>query len=464
MGTIIPKGVFHTPATYGATLSNTHMIIPKGVLRSPLTFGAYLHNPLIVPAEIQAYLHRRVDTTLGEPTFLARAQAPTWQHVPNDTGAASVTLQNSDTDCDLFVRPADCDDFVRFTHFGIGAFTMQVEGYDRTTLAQLKASDQRTKYTGRDHSVVLEDARVYPGLGVLQQPVEQDRVFDASATQFDDSGWTPAHVIGLMGFAKALYALTYPVEVAQGFPDDTAGLLWSPLGTLVDAPEGDVWGRQWFNVTIPGIHTFYGALDDRGSVSIDGVPVGALEFIEQIVKQPIYLSTGPHLVAWHVHNAGPTELFSTNPGYMAWSIYRGSDPFIVPLPVAHSDSSGKILAYPSALPGMTYGRIMNMLLDEAQARGALPMVTRGFTDTRDHAGELFPTLTDVATKVGTDYRTFLIEGSNSFIDWSMPPGSFRLDLWNKGGAARPAPSPFLLPTDSNDLTTHLAMLQHKGGL
>src|SRR5690606_33167507 len=71
-------------------------------------------------------------------------------------------------------------------------------------------------------------------------------------------------------------------------------------------------------------------------------------------------------------------------------------------PIVISDDSWSIVEYPPSPPGMTVGRVMRVLIDEAQRRGALPGLRINFNDTVDSAGRQWPMVSDISTKVGTD--------------------------------------------------------------
>lgn len=70
--------------------------------------------------------------------------------------------------------------------------------------------------------------------------------------------------------------------------------------------------------------------------------------------------------------------------------------------VFKSDTTWEMLAYPASAPGMTFGQILNIMIDEAQARGALTGLTAGFTDTVDSDGTAWSTMIEFGVPVGSD--------------------------------------------------------------
>jgi hypothetical protein len=174
-----------------------------------------------------------------------------------------------------------------------------------------------------------------------------------------------------------------------------------------------------------------------------------------------------HTFAWHGNNRNDAEvgwilnpggLF--NPGLTGWSLFR-SDNVTVDGFIAHSDGTAKVAAYPSQIPGMTPGRVVRLLKEEAQARGVL-MPELGFTDTTDSAGQPWP-YPSISTRVGTDYFTVLREMAATYIDFTMRVGSFTLDMWNLGGQGTTRTVALHPPTSPSDpATSTLHRLERKG--
>jgi LysM domain len=117
--------------------------------------------------------------------------------------------------------------------------------------------------------------------------------------------------------------------------------------------------------------------------------------------------------------------------------------------------------YPPSPPGMTVGRVVRVLLEEAQRRGALEGVTLDFTDEVDSDGKSWDPVSDIVTKVGTDYLTFLAkELAETYADFWMHPAQRRLSAWRKGtrGVVVPGVS-FHGPDDpARETTSNLAHL------
>jgi hypothetical protein len=89
-------------------------------------------------------------------------------------------------------------------------------------------------------------------------------------------------------------------------------------------------------------------------------------------------------------------------------------------------------AYPTSPPGFTPGAIIRILLEEAQARGALADVTLGFTDSVDSASASWPVSPDVVFRVGLDGLSMLRQLAETYVDALMAPDALRLDAWGYG--------------------------------
>jgi len=92
------------------------------------------------------------------------------------------------------------------------------------------------------------------------------------------------------------------------------------------------------------------------------------------------------------------------------------------------------------VPGMTIGQILRILLEEAQARGALQGVTWTFTDSQDSSGASWTAgdqsngvyTINVALDIGTNYSDVVRTFVEQWIDVSMSP-SLGFTVYNKGG-------------------------------
>jgi hypothetical protein len=127
----------------------------------------------------------------------------------------------------------------------------------------------------------------------------------------------------------------------------------------------------------------------------------------------------------------------------------------------HSDGSWKIVEYPDHAPGMTPGQVLRVTLEEVQARGGMVGWTLAFDDFFDAAGVAWPEVTDIATKVGTSYLTFLKELTVTYVDVWAQPGTLVLYAWVKGGHGSDTSVVLHAPTDPDDpLSGNIYELTH----
>lgn len=151
-----------------------------------------------------------------------------------------------------------------------------------------------------------------------------------------------------------------------------------------------------------------------------------------------------------------------NPGGLIIAIYEHTAAGPADL-LTHTDASWRIVAYPSDPPGMTVGRVLRLARKEAFNRACtwINGWQLMFSDTVDSAGNAWPVVADIATKVGTNYLTFLQELSVTYIDFWAAPGTKRLYAWNKGTRGKTRAVDLHGPTDPDDpLSGNLYNLAH----
>jgi LysM repeat protein len=90
--------------------------------------------------------------------------------------------------------------------------------------------------------------------------------------------------------------------------------------------------------------------------------------------------------------------------------------------LAHTDRTWKVVGYPAHPPGMTPGQVIRLVHRKALDRGSpIGQWSLKFTDSVDSAGKPWPVVADIASKVGTNYLTFLQELCVTYIDvWAAP--------------------------------------------
>lgn len=455
--------------TTGAGVSVPVPVLAIGsIARIPVVAGMLLGDS---SAEITADLFRYPDLDDGDRVAsLTLALGKTWAEVLSDVGSGAITLLLDDTALDSFVE--DGDDIIVFSYRGQRAFAMLVEAKDEVTVADSddgEEKDQRVTYTGRGYMAVLARALVYPTGGVGLKPIEQDRLFNWASPEFDNSAWGPVAYLGTItdkiNVATFLLALagfpTDPALVTVNVPQYDLGLFWAPGGSgLVDQPPGDIYVHDTLTVSIDGTYILYFYCDDNGELYINGSQVASVEGVNWmgVAQVPVTLTAGTYRVALHLNNSDAIEPSNINGANYGWAVYAENT-------ILGQSSAGELVdqakstavcvAYPSAPPGMTVGKVMIIALEEAQARGEIAAVTWNFTEFADSAGVPWPVVPDIATKTGTDMLTFFRELAATYVDLWMDPASFTLHAWNIDGrgADKSATIAIQAPTDPDDPTT-----------
>jgi hypothetical protein len=424
-------------------------IAVKGAVRGAMAGGATVTVEGEVIPRLSATLYHRpaLNTRIAK---LDGAMNRQWQDELNETGSASMVIPNEDPQSTV-VREGDV---IRYEDQGYACFAWIVREIERQQIARGEEADQVTNFTGNGLLSILSEAVVYPSNGVAATPVEEDRYFSWQSNPYDDSDWS---------YAK-LYAPYWPGEndSPPGMPPNSgmfAGCtVWPLPGTWrITTNLGDYWlapgGWCYFRkaIYIPPdpaneVRTLlvYALADDESKWWFDSQEMyqtfGWENSDADLIRFQTDVSAGWHVIAVAVHNSelGPmwSEMFEQwiNPfSVMAAGFWM--DPNTGEMsgePVFVTDDTWRIVDYPPGPPGWTPGEVIRRALLEAQQRGALGFLSLGFTDETDSDGNPWPEVTDISTKVGTDYLTFFREIAETYIDFWMEPASFRLHAWVKG--------------------------------
>lgn len=427
-------------------------------IRGAIADGPMVSQPGTVVPPIQAGLYRRSDlndlVVAFDQSFTRR-----WQDELNEPGSASCQLLNDDPDL-AFLEHSDV---IRFTINGYAAFTWLVREIEQLTIAQGEEHDQVTTLSGPGHVAIFDEALVYPSRGVGVLPIEEDRPFNWTSTDYDDSGWTTARASMSVDTAVT----TWPLRpFGDGFPSGTsAQVIWDLPAAGTARPPGDCYFRKEYTST--GGALIYAVIDDGGEIYFDGqLILSCLTGFATVYTMSLQVTPGEHTIAVHGQNGpgAPDSVFD-NPAGIAIAVWPcdangqpvGSSPDVV------TDSSWKIVAYPPGPPGMTPGEVVIHCVNEALARGCLPPVTFNFDKETDSAGNPWPEVTDITTKVGTDVLTFFFkELASTYVDLWLEPASWTLWAWVRDQRGWERLITLHAPTDPNDpWSGNLGALTHK---
>lgn len=378
-----------------------------------------------------------ITARLFPPTFgptpirdLDESRARAWTDEANGPGTGQFTLQRDDPDL------ADCapDRLVQFLVDGEPAFVAVVGPRSDVEVTEGEEADEVATFAMRGSMAIWAETCVYPDSPLGATPFSDDRLLGFQSRIFNDTSWGPAVVTPDDGGGGSGDNYGTPA----GWPDATAEWIWDRLqgggipGTT--SPSGDVYLRYSF--TMPGhmMVELRCAADDAYECWIDNVPMlqdGPL-YTGQSKSVQFLLSAGTHLWAVKATNASGG---ATKGGFLGTIRAVNSDgsPGAV---VANSGADWKVLGYPATPPGLTPGRIIRLIREEAQARGEIPGMGLEFSDLVDSAGVAWDVAPDVGFRVGLDGLAALQQLAETYVDLAMSTTALALRAWRKG--TRPA--------------------------
>ncbi len=283
---------------------------------------------------------------------------------------------------------------------------------------------------------ILTEGIVEPANGTGTSPVSADRLFDSSDPAFDASGWPGAVQYTDVATAGSTYPVT-PYGVGLPGAATTGVIGPAGYGLRDDAPVGRSYVRKDFALADDGYYKIWAVFDNGGEVRLDGATIipFTVGFGQAVVSQKIHVTAGNHTMWCYVDN-GPTDP-GAGPTTVALTMYSVDLTETNVTQVLETDNTWKFLPFQPVPPGFTIGRLIRLVLEEAQARGKLLDVTLSCSDTLDSRGNTWPSASDVSTKAGkTPISTFLLkELAETYADFKMrvtPSGTIVLDAFVKG--------------------------------
>lgn len=462
----------------------------RGLTRAPNLGRVRLGIPGAGDSDISADLmDPTAPATVVAALPLTRGRA--WTEQLSEAGSAGITFQNDDP----ALPGVSESSLIRMSFKGEPAVVMVCDTVDAVELiAPDDEAAEATAWSGRLHITHPERAVVYPSRGVRQKPIQENRAGDYTAPEYDDSGWVNAQGLGTFSAAMAYwYTSTWPGQLfreafprffdfinAANFPDFAAPILSVPGATLrrgrpLPADSGgDTHYRQQVTIPADGSYEAHTIGDDQIEVFGDGVQIATAGsgFLAS-GSGGVDFTAGVHTIAWHVNSVldnqvgpgagvfGPSFDPTFNPMFATWTLVQPAAFGRSQTVIARADSTAKTSGYVTQIPGMTPGRFIRLLFEEAAARGVL-VPALGFNDLVDSDGNPWPVVV-ISTRVGSDYFTVLREMSATYIDFAMRVGTFTLDAWNHGGRGGPRAVALHGPTDPNDSDTEtVKRIERKG--
>lgn len=379
----------------------------------------------------------------------------------DDVGSGSLKVHASDPA--LGTTPSAPSPMLKYRNiflikvFGEALFAWFLENRAHTLASAQEASDDVWELSGRGVMALLEKGDVYPetmadpefAATVTGSTVRQ-RQFNWTAIKYDDSNWSPAVEIQRQGDAG-------PEErwagVPTGWPDPNAVWIWSrgedndfPAGKM---PVGKCYFRQSFTVdpAFDGMNgIFYCVVDNKGTVYYDGEQILEPELWGELASVTKILTAGVHEIAILGENTATDAQSQAAPGGPAGVLFTGfvlDDTGNISDGLIQSNGAWKALDYPDAVPGMTIGQIMRILLEEEQGRGGLPGITWDFSDAAGSdaegwtAGQLLGGVytVSIALEIGEDLLEVAKTFTEQYVEMWMDP-DLTLHMVNKGNRGR----------------------------
>jgi len=275
----------------------------------------------------------------------------------------------------------------------------------------------------------LEGAIVEHWVRGADKPQSRNRVWNWASPGIDETPFSSTIVV------QTAWGAWRPVA----WPDPYATPIWVGSDSGTSHPVGDVYFRGRFNLASGGPFVVFIAADDSFELWIDGVrvqtvpPDGVSPVWWATWRSAVDLPAGWHTVAIKATNVG-------GPGRLIASGWHASESVGVGAPVwcTGNPAAGppvlalKAAGYPATPPPVTAGVVLDDCITEAQARGALTGVTKGFTRTADAAGHAFQPITEFVVPVpSSTVWTVADQLAASWADVDMPPAGMQVRLFDK---------------------------------
>jgi len=442
-------------------------------------------------------------TTLWDSTrainygVLDAASKVTVRDPANQIGGGSLTIPRTATHANQITggRIVAVEVWNDDTSAYVPAYQWRVEDKPDMIIAPVKSSLILTP-AGRGVEQDWEVSQVDPYGGVNRVPWGDVRYFGWQAPELPEDDWVAPDVRATQAsrtsvVPQGLGGLPYTWPVPR-----SKWISGQEPTTLTSDPVGFTYYRYHFETFIPLQVTIYVAADDLFVCALDGVEIMEEQTVSESAFDDSYyrrlrLPAGEHVLAVRVENLSFEEIFESsvtefNPSLLNVAVMADitpipSAPFLaepddwgvpnlmqtrvllfatgpdggynlddLPWPYIGENYEGadfgnwKALPYPAQAPGMTPGRILKLLYDEAVARGELSNWNITWTSYRDSNNVIWPDeIPDFNVRVGATYMEVLTQlVEQGYIDWAVSPDSLTMNIWIAGTVHTAQPAVF----------------------
>lgn len=298
--------------------------------------GAAAPAPVPYRSQITCGLYDRLGNLI---VALPNSFARKWQGQLSNVGNGEATIQYTDS----AVPTVDYRQLLRFTLNSNAAFSAVVEQIDREVIKPGEEHDEIVVLKGRGTLAILEEAVVYPELGLGALPFSDTRTFSYVSTAYDDSAWGNALLIKQQSSAAAPYANAPAV-----WPDGQAWWIWGQGGT---GPYqiGDCYFRHTFSLSAETTVRFAFSADDGIEVWLDGARLAqdTQAFLWGTTKTAdVFITAGTHTVAIRGINIPRPNNAATNVAAVILTAMVLNADGTLGAVLVHTDQTWTCLAYP----------------------------------------------------------------------------------------------------------------------
>lgn len=176
----------------------------------------------------------------------------------------------------------------------------------------------------------------------------------------------------------------------------------------------------------PGYYAIYAACKDEYDLWLDGVELGSRTgfYGGQAERYDVVVGDHFHFFSVACRSRGGRTGFN-----LAMMPYAST---ATPGKAKFQTDGGWLVLPTDNPPGMSVGQIIHILFDEAQARGALPGWSLGFSKDADSNGVAWPILPNYSLPIGMDGLAMLQQMGNQFFDFWCAPSSRTLIATQSG--------------------------------